>query len=372
MNIAVMCNGLSEGITDRRELVQSLKTKGHNVFVCGRMGKFVNPFYSDNHINYLAIDASRNNTNPFKELLTIKNNIKILKSNNIDATIIYGVKNHPSMAIAAHIAKVKRIMCIVNGSGNLFRFTGIKGKILRFISFPMLRIAYSKCVAICFQNEDDLRLFKDKKLITKRTHYFITGGSGVNLNDYPYYCLPNENIFLFLSRITPSKGIHEYINAARLVKEKYPEAIFDIVGPIDGLVENSIDLELKEAVNDGIVKYHGATNDVPSWMKKCRFFIYPSYYPAGVPRCVLQAMSTGRPIITCDTPGCKETVKDGINGCVVSPRNVNLLAEKMLWFIEHPLEVENMAKNSRDYAEKKFDVFKINNEIMSKLLQLNE
>ena len=172
---------------------------------------------------------------------------------------------------------------------------------------------------------------------------------------------------MFLARITASKGIKEYVNAAKLVKDRYPDAMFDIVGPLDARVESGLGTLLEDAERQGIVNYHGPTNDVPAKLKECRFFVYPSYYPEGVPRCAIQAIATGRPIITCNTPGCKETAIDGVNGFIVPPKNEQALAKKMIWMIENPDKAEAMAKESRRLAEEKFDVHKINEQIIQRL-----
>jgi len=245
--------------------------------------------------------------------------------------------------------------------------TGVKGFVARLMAFPMLYFAYKCCCAVCFQNNDDRELFVKKHLVKDEEKCFVTGGSGVNLELYQATPLPKENRFLFLSRITPSKGITEYIKAAQIVKEKYPDATFDIVGPLDASVEASCGALLQSALDAGIVNYHGATNDVPFWMSTCRFFVYPSYYPEGVPRCAIQAIASGRPIITCDTPGCKETVIDGVNGFMIPSKDENALSEKMIWMIEHPEAVTEMAVASRKLAEQKFDVEEINRQLISRL-----
>lgn len=360
MRTAILCNGSSESKTDRAELVQLLRDNNHSVYIGGQEGAFINEYFSERTAFFLPLDASRSNTNPIKELVSISNNKKAIKDAEINNVIIYGVKNHPSMAIAAFLARVDKILCVVNGSGNLFKIGGVKGALLRFISFPMLRIAYSKSTAVCFQNEDDRNLFERKKLIRKTTTTFLTGGSGVNLSLFPQSEMPKEKKFLFLSRIAPMKGLEEYMQAAKLVKEKYTDAQFDIVGPFYGQIDDKVKQELKELEEKKIVTYHGATDDVSGWMKKCRFFVYPSYYPEGIPRCVLQALSTGRPVITCNTSGCKETVIDGYNGFLVEPRNVEKLAVKMEEMIMNYELTEQMGNNSRKLAEDRFDVEKIN------------
>lgn len=365
--VAILCNGTSKGSTDRLELVEKLHEHGIQPY-CGKvLVDEINEYFSEETAILLPIIASRDNTNPLVELKSMASVRKGIKREKIDGAIIYGVKNHAAMAIGAKLGGAKKILCVVNGSGNLFRVKGLKGRILRLISFPMLWLAYKFCIAICFQNEDDKALFIKKHLVKDNGKLFVTGGSGVNLETFSQKEMPKENRFLFLSRITPSKGIAEYIKAAEIVKKKYPDAIFDIVGPLDGKVESLEDNLLQKATEKGIVAYHGATKDVPSWMEKCRFFVYPSYYPEGVPRCAMQAISSGRPIITCNTQGCKETAVDGVNGFVIEPKNVEVLAEKMIWMIENPTEVEKMAIESRRLAENKFDVNKINQELIDKM-----
>ena len=365
--IAILCNNPSSKKYDRPELVESLQKKCILPYIGCILDSSINEYFSEETAICLPIIASRNNTNPFVELKSMNSVKKAIKANGIDYAIVYGVKNHAAMAIGAKLGGAKRILCVVNGSGNLFRIGGFKGWMLRLISFPMLRLAYKYSCAVCFQNADDKELFIKKRLVKDNDKCFVTGGSGVNLDTFKMQEIPRDNSFLFLSRITPSKGISEYIKAAEIVRKKYPEATFDIVGPLDGNVETMENGLLQDAIDAGTVKYHGATNDVPSWMGKCRFFVYPSYYPEGVPRCAIQAIATGRPIITCDTPGCKETVENGVNGFIVLPKDIEALAEKMIWMIENPNSVNEMAVASRVLAEKKFDVNKINQELIDKL-----
>ena len=354
--VVILSNSSSSQVTARVELVDRLRDYGVQPY-CGMVyDGTINEYFSEETAICLPIIASRNNTNPFVELRSMNSIKNVVRKNGIDSAIVYGVKNHAAMAIGAKLGGAKRILCVVNGSGNLFRIGGFKGWLLRLISFPMLRLAY--------KYSDDRTLFIKKHLIKDNEKSFVTGGSGVNLDIFVKQELPQNNRFLFLARITPSKGITEYIKAAEIVKKKYPEAIFDIVGPLDGAVEKSNGDLLKNAINAGIVNYHGATNDVPAWMAKCRFF---SYYPEGVPRCAIQAIASGRPIITCNTPGCKETVEDGVNGFIIPSKDIEALAEKMIWMIENPELVCEMANASRKLAETKFDVNKINQELIDKM-----
>ena len=368
MNFAILCNSGSASGSSRPELIKLLHKHGERVFLGGILEDKVNPFFGPDTAEFMPVYASRGNTNPISELKSIRSISKQVRKNSIDAAIVYGVKNHAAMAIGARLGGCKKVLCVVNGSGNLFLIPGFKGKLLRAVAFTMLRIAYRRSIGVCFQNEDDKQLFLDKKLVKPSEKLFCSNGSGVNLEKFPEQDLPAEPRFLFLSRITATKGIKEYIEAARIVKKRHPEAVFDIVGPLDSSIESMQTSFIDEAQKDGIIEYHGATKDVPLWLGKCRYFVYPSYYPEGVPRCVLQALSTGRPVITCTTPGCKVTVEDGVNGYKVAPRDPKALADRMLQMLENPEQAERMAKASRERAEKMFDVNKINQLLVSKLL----
>ena len=366
--LAILGNGNSSQITDRTELVELLHKMNIQPYSGRVMDGTVNEYYSPETAIFIPIIASRSNTNPLNEIKSLLSVAGQIKKYKIDAVIIYGVKNHSAMAIGSKLGGANRILCVVNGSGNLFRISGLKGIIIRFMAFPMLRIAYRFSTSVCFQNRDDLEMFKQKRLINNSCDAFITGGSGVNLGLFPKSPLPKDIRFLFLSRITATKGLKEYCEAARIVKNKYPNAVFDIVGPLDATVEkNIIKRILDSAVEERIVNYRGFTNQVSAWMQLCRFFVYPSYYPEGIPRCVLQALSTGRPIITCNTPGCKETVINGVNGFIVPEKDSIALADKMIWMIEHPLEVEKMGEQSRALAEAKFDVNEINKLLLKQM-----
>lgn len=368
MNAAILCNSTSSQGSSRPELIALLREKGYKVFLGGIDDGSLSPFFGPDTAEFMPIEASRGGTDPMGELRSIASVKKQVEKNRITAAVVYGVKNHAAMTIGAWKGGCKRIVCVVNGSGNLFRVNGIKGALLRAAAFPMLRSAYRKCAAVCFQNEDDRQLFIKKKLVKDTDKLFCTNGSGVNTERFPQRMLPCENRFLFLSRITATKGVFEYIEAARIVKKVCPTAVFDIVGPIDAGIESMKTSAIDEAAEEGIVNYHGPTKDVGAWLAKCRFFVYPSYYPEGVPRCVLQALSSGRPVLTCDTPGCRKTVDEGVNGFKVPARDPEALAEKMLWLINNPAEAERMAEESRRIAEDRFDVDDVNRQLTARLI----
>ena len=163
-----------------------------------------------------------------------------------------------------------------------------------------------------------------------------------------------------LSRLLKSKGVGEYLEAARSVKKQYPNARFKLLGKYEYIMQDAMDKDYVESfIKDGTIERFEETDDVRPYYEMCSVYVLPSYRE-GTPRTVLEAMAMGRPIITTDTQGCRETVQDGVNGFLVPIKDSDAIAEKMIWFIEHPEAVQEMGRQSYQYALKKFDVNKVN------------
>lgn len=151
-----------------------------------------------------------------------------------------------------------------------------------------------------------------------------------------------------------------YVEAANLIKRSRPEVTFSLVGWIDENPGAITKEELDEWIESGTIKYFGRLDDVRNALGACSVFVLPSFYPEGTPRTILEAMAMGRPVITTDAPGCRETVVDGDNGFLVPVKSVEPLAAAMLKFIEKPELIERMGARSRAIAEEKYDVHKVN------------
>jgi glycosyltransferase involved in cell wall biosynthesis len=163
------------------------------------------------------------------------------------------------------------------------------------------------------------------------------------------------------------KGIFDFVEAARLVRESYAGARFLIVGGTDQNPESIKESQLHAWVAEGILAWTGHVNDVRPWLAKSSVFVLPSYYREGLPRGNQEAMAMGRPIITTDWVGCRETVKDGVNGFLVPIREPKAVAQAMIRFIEAPELIEKMGLEGRRMAEERFDVHTINKQIMEVL-----
>jgi glycosyltransferase involved in cell wall biosynthesis len=354
----------------RLELISALQDLGYTVSYLGQgSDEEDHPDFKNLDVCFVDLPIERVNVNPVFELKTLFEIRKKLISINLDSLIIYGIRTFPIMALAGKLAGVENLICIVNGTGRLFFIDGVYGFFVRLVSLPMLWLAFLLADFVFFQNPDDLALIKDKHLLWKQNFDRING-SGVNLDKYHVVPLETNPVFTMICRVTGAKGVNEYICAAQHVKVLYPEAVFQLIGRMDDRDQSINQKAFQTAVQEGIIQYLGPVEDVRPYIAKARFYVLPSYHE-GTPRTVLEAMAMGRPILTTDAPGCRETVVDGVNGFLVPIRDANALAEKMIWMIEHPEAVARMGERSRRLAEEKFDVHKVNSIIISKLPQLD-
>ena len=218
---------------------------------------------------------------------------------------------------------------------------------------------------IFFQNPDDEKDFTRLGIVRDRNKIVRINGSGVDTRHFHKAPLPQDDpVFLFIGRMLTEKGIAEFVEAAKKVKEDHPEARFIAVGPHDASLPHSVSItRLDQWKSETVVEFVDNVKDVRPWLVKCSVFVLPSYRE-GTPRSVLEAMSVGRAIITSDAPGCRETVVDGDNGFLVSPKEVAPLAEAMERFLKAPELMERMGERSRKIAEEKYDVRKVNHVIM--------
>jgi glycosyltransferase involved in cell wall biosynthesis len=170
--------------------------------------------------------------------------------------------------------------------------------------------------------------------------------------------------FILIARLMREKGIYDYIDAARKVKSEHPEVRFLLVGGIDPTPGSVTEAELAEWVAEGLIEYPGQVSDIRLWIAQASVFVLPSYYREGLPRSTQEAMAMGRPVITTDWVGCRETVVEGVNGFMVPIRDPVALSRAMLAFVEHPGKIYGMGRASRRMTEERFDVHKINERIL--------
>lgn len=303
-------------------------------------------------------EFSRSGTNPISDLYNTVKLSKIIREINPDIVFCFFPKPVIFGALASRLAGIKEVDVLLEGLGYCYTNhatpESIKKKILRAVQTTLYRIALPLCRKVMFLNPDDYNdLLIVNNITVKSTQ--IVGGIGVNLDEYNFSSPDIEPVhFTMVSRLLVEKGVREFVHAAEKVKKVFPSAKFSIAGTFDDNPGGITSAEFEQWVKSGDVEFLGQISDIKSHLANSSVFVLPSYRE-GVPRSTQEAMAVGRPIITTDVPGCRETVIEGINGFLIPPWNENALAEKMITFIQQPELILRMGHASREIAMNKFD-----------------
>ena len=346
----------------RGDLIKSLSNKGLHVILSSSKpdSSDLDVFNHLENIEYRTIHLERNGLNFYDDIKTLFNIFSLTTRVNPRFVLAYGVKLVIWGGLSARVTHVP-FFALITGLGFAFQGDSFKRKFLTKLVAFLYKIALKNSKAVIFQNTDNRDVFVSKGIVElSKTH--VVNGSGVDLEKYNVENLPRGGIkFLCLSRLLGEKGLREYAEAAKIVKNKFPDVEFNLIGPED----SSPDAILLNEVDtwSDYINYKGSTDDVRPYIKDSHVYVLPSYHE-GLPRSTLEAMSMGRPVLTTNAVGCKETVKEGINGFKVSVKSSEMLVKKMIWFIENSDQIGKMGIESRKMAENKFDVHKVNKEML--------
>ena len=305
------------------------------------------------------ISLQRTGMNPLIDLVSLFHLWRLMRSVRPDFVLDYTIKPVIYGSLAAWLSGVPQRFALITGLGYAFGGDGRERRLLKQLVQALYRFALSKVHKVFFQNPDDQALFKSLGILHDATPSVVVNGSGVDVAEFSVKPLPEEPHFLLIARLLGDKGVREYVRAAAIVKATYPDAVFSLAGWLDENPDSVLQHELDQWIAAGTVLFHGRLSDVRSAIADCSVYVLPSYRE-GTPRTVLEAMAMGRPVITTNAPGCRETVADGDNGFLVPIRAVDELAEAMTRFIETPELASKMGSRSRQIAEEKYDVHKVN------------
>jgi len=313
----------------------------------------------------------RTGMNPLRDLVDVAALVGILRRQAPAIAFAFSTKPMVYGTLAAWLAGVPRRVAMVEGAGYVFTASdtrpGWRRRALRRAVEALYRLALGRAHRVIFLNPDDRDEFVGRGLVSGRKASLL-GGIGVDLRDWRQAPpMTDPMCFLLVARLLREKGIREYAAAAQRIKAQYPEARFVLLGGLDSNPGGLQRAQIEAWVDAGVLEWPGHVPVCP-WMEVASVFVLPSYRE-GVPLSTQEAMAMGRPVITTDVPGCRETVRDGVNGYLVPARDVDALVAAMRRFLDHPDRVAGMGRASRQMAEDRFDVQKINEKLVGWLLE---
>lgn len=362
----VLISGHSESLINfRGKLLTTFVETGNQVTVLGpSQDHSVIAGLMELGVDYKYYPLKRNSFNPIGDLFALAKLYSLLRKLKPEAVLSYMVKPNIYGSLASHLAGIPKVYSIVTGLGHPFLGSGIRFKILNFIVRRLYQFGLKHNTAVFFQNPDDLTLFKKLGIVAKNKETVLVNGSGVDIDHYkPTPLVKKPLVFLMISRLIKEKGVFEYVEAAKIIKERYPDVILRFVTRPDSN-PSSIDIShYQKWKQSGVIEILDYTNDVRPYIAEASVYVLPSYRE-GTPRTVLEAMSMGRPIITTDTPGCRQTVIDSENGFLIPVKDVSALVQAMERFIKDPGLIDQMGPKGRGLAVEKYDVNKVNTVFM--------
>jgi glycosyltransferase involved in cell wall biosynthesis len=304
---------------------------------------------------------TRTGVNPINDLRALVQLTRLMRCVRPDVCLGYTIKPVIWGTIAAWLARVPQRVALITGLGYAFvgEARGKRALIRRIVSL-LYSVALSRATLVFFQNSDDRDDFMRWGILPRDAQVVLVNGSGVDTSFFAPAGFPDPPLrFLLIARLLRDKGIREYVEAAAYLRQTHPEMECHLVGPLDSNPEAIDESEVIAWQEAGHIVWHGWLSDVRPAIAAAHVYVLPSYRE-GTPRSVLEATSMGRPIITTDAPGCRETVQEGVNGFLIPVRDPKALAEAMERFLLEPDIVSQMGANSRRIAKEKYDVHKVN------------
>ena len=299
---------------------------------------------------------------PFSAFKTILALRRLVRETRADLLHTVTIKYAFLLGLATSFQKDYSVIYTLAGLGFLFRNDGLKPKLIQLLLNPLLKMVFKdKKAQIIFQNPDDMDLMIRKNFIRSRNAHLVIS-SGVDLEKFSPAPPPesDEPLVLMPTRLVYEKGIHIFVEAARTLKAKGIKARFEIAGGETHHNPGAISKkEMEDMTTDGSVKWLGRVEDMPALLTRADIIVYPSYYGEGVPRVLLEAAATGRPIITTDHVGCREAVNDSISGILTPIKDTQATAAAIEALLNDKEKRLEMGRESHKKAEKEFDVKRI-------------
>jgi glycosyltransferase involved in cell wall biosynthesis len=335
-----------------------LKDKGYEIIMVSPPGDYVKHIINAG-FQWIPIKMSRSGMNLLEEISTIKQLIDIYKIVKPDIVHHFTIKCNLYGALAARLSRVPIIIDSIAGLGYIFASPSLKAKILRPFGYWGYKLSLSNSKVIFQNSEDQSRFIKSKYVKTKDAH--LIRSSGVDLIKFQPQPTPKDQINILLgSRMLWTKGIGEFVDAAKIVKLRYPFVNFLLAGDVDKANPASIPADkIRSWEKKGYIKWLGFQDNMPELLRNCHFVCFPSKHTEGTPKFLIEAAATARPIITTYNRGCTEVVKDNVNGLLVPKGDYIALADAILKLLRDRNLIDRMGIMGRKLVEKEFSLEKV-------------
>lgn len=359
----------------RGSLIRALRAAGHEVVVTTprpstAAATGVHEGLRAMGARFVEAPLDRTGTSIFAEASARSFYADFMKGERPDAVLAYNPKPIFYAVPAASRAGVPRIAAMVTGLGYAFTSRELRARVLALVAMRLYRRALPLASSVIFQNSDDRAFFERAGLLGAARAVVQVPGPGVDLERFPFVPIdspPRTVNYLFVGRLLRDKGVVEYADAARALRQLRTDddrMRFRLAGFVDSNPSSVTAQDVARWQEEGTLEYLGRLEDVRPALAESSVFVLPSV-GEGMPMAVLEAMATGRAVVTGDSPGCRETIVDGQSGYLVPPRSAPALALAMEQFLEDPGLVVRMGRAARERAERLFDARSVNAQVIA-------
>lgn len=343
----------------RRGLAEALRNAGYEPILIAAPDDYSERLKQEGWTFEPVHHLERTGMNPLKDVLLFTEFVRLFKKHHIKCALPYNAKPLVYASLAASKLSIPYIPSITGLAGP---FSGDRLLVGKLVTQLYIR-ALKKSFRVIFQNNEDRDFFLKKK-ITSAAKTVLIEGSGVNMEKFKaelYGTPPRDKIvFLMFARLSRAKGVEDYIEAGRAIKKKYPHVVFKLAGPFDSdkLALSKEDVDAWH--NEGVIEYLGVSDFIQKEISEAHVIVYPSYYREGIPKSLIESAAMSRPIITTDNVGCREVVKNNVNGYLVPVKDAQALTDACEKFVllsdEHRAV---MGTASRQLASERFNETKV-------------
>lgn len=352
--VAIFTNNDDDIYCFRKELIEGIIDAGYDVLISCPYGE---KFELMQHIEYIYDNPviDRRGTNVIADIKLLLHYVHLMAKNRPDIVLTYTAKPNVYGALAAHLLGIP-VISNVTGFGSVLN----NGSLVHKFVMQLFKFSFRRAECVMFQNETNMRMALENRMVKGKIK--LIPGSGVNTERFPLQEYPNGGngiegetvVFNYIGRILRDKGVEDYIEAAKRITKKYPKTEFNMLGFIEE-TEIHYEDDLKKLQAKGIVKFHGSQKDTKPFIKASHAIIHPSTYGEGMSNVLLESASSGRPIISTDNPGCKETFIDNETGFMYQGGNVDELCERIEEFLALSNEQRKiMGEKGREYIKENF------------------